>query len=68
MRTAMSSCAYEPHCGADPVYHHATQQDALGIKPLSEFCGRQKGVLQLLFEILDGGGEEAAALRRWVSA
>ena len=63
-----SSCAYEPHCGADPVFHHATQGDALGIKPLSEFCRRQKGVLQLLFEILDGGGEEAAVLRRWVSA
>jgi uncharacterized protein len=63
-----SACAYEPHCGADPVYHHATQQEPLGIKPLSEFCGRQKGVLQLLFEILDGGGEEAAVLRRWVSA
>jgi hypothetical protein len=63
-----SSCAYEPHCGADPVYHHATQHEPLGIKPLSEFCGRQKGVLQLLFEILDGGGEEAAVLRRWVSA
>ncbi len=63
-----SSCAYEPHCGADPVFHHATQGDALGIKPLSEFCRRQKGVLQLLFEILDGGGEEAAVLRRWASA
>jgi uncharacterized protein len=63
-----SSCAYEPHCGADPVFHHATQGDALGIKPLSGFCGRQKGVLQLLFEILDGGGEEAAVLRRWASA
>ena len=22
-----SSCAYEPHCGAEPVYHHATQGD-----------------------------------------
>jgi His-Xaa-Ser system radical SAM maturase HxsB len=63
-----SSCAYEPHCGAEPVFHHATQGDALGIKPLSEFCARQKGVLQLLFEILDGGGEEAAVLRRWASA
>jgi His-Xaa-Ser system radical SAM maturase HxsB len=60
-----SSCAYEPHCGAEPVYHHATQGDALGIKPLSEFCGRQKSVLQLLFEMLDAGGEEAAVLRRW---
>ena len=60
-----SSCAFEPHCGAEPVYHHATQGDAVGIKPLSEFCARQKGVLQLLFEILDAGGEEAAVLRRW---
>jgi His-Xaa-Ser system radical SAM maturase HxsB len=63
-----SSCTYEPHCGADPVFHHATQGDVVGIKPLSEFCGRQKAVLQLLFEILDGGGEEAAVLRRWASA
>ena len=62
-----SSCAFEPHCGAEPVFHHATQGDALGIKPLSEFCSRQKGVLQLLFEILDGGGEDAAVLRRWAS-
>ena len=61
------SCAYEPHCGAEPVYHHATQGDAVGIKPLSEFCARQKGVLQLLFEILDSGGEDAAVLRRWAS-
>jgi uncharacterized protein len=63
-----SSCAFEPHCGAEPVFHHATQGDALGIKPLSEFCARQKGVLRLLFEILDEGGEEAAVLRRWASA
>ena len=34
-----SSCAYEPHCGADPVYHHAAQQDALGIKPYQSFAG-----------------------------
>jgi len=27
-----STCVYESHCGADPVYHHATQGDALGIK------------------------------------
>jgi His-Xaa-Ser system radical SAM maturase HxsB len=53
-----SSCAYEPHCGAEPVYHHATQGDAVGIKPLSEFCARQKGVLQMLFEILDAGGQD----------
>jgi uncharacterized protein len=60
-----SSCAFEPHCGADPVYHHATQQDSLGIKPLSEFCHRQKGMITHLFELLEHSPEDAAILRSW---
>jgi His-Xaa-Ser system radical SAM maturase HxsB len=58
-------CAYEAHCGADPVYHHATQADPVGIKPLSEFCARQKGVMNLLLEILETSPQDAAILRRW---
>ena len=58
-------CVYEAHCGADPVYHHATQADPVGIKPLSEFCARQKGVMSLLLEILESSPEDAAILRRW---
>jgi uncharacterized protein len=58
-------CVYEAHCGADPVYHHATQSDPVGIKPLSEFCARQKGIMNLLLEILEGPPQEAAILRRW---
>ncbi|MCV7233432.1 His-Xaa-Ser system radical SAM maturase HxsB [Mycobacterium branderi] len=60
-----SSCVFEPHCGADPVYHHATQQDTLGMKPLSEFCRRQKAVITHLFELLEHSPEDAAVLRRW---
>lgn len=60
-----SSCVFEPHCGADPVYHHATQGDLLGIKPLSEFCERQKGVITHLFELLEHSPEDAVILRRW---
>jgi len=63
-----STCAYEPHCGADPVYHHATQSDPVGIKPLSEFCSRHKGIFRLLFELLEGSPEDAAVLRGWVAA
>jgi His-Xaa-Ser system radical SAM maturase HxsB len=62
-----SSCAYEPYCGSDPVYHHATQGDPVGIKPLSEFCARQKSVLRLLIELLEDSPEDAAILRGWVS-
>ena len=58
-------CVYEAHCGADPVYHHATQSDPVGIKPLSEFCARQKGITNLLLEILEGSSQDAAILRRW---
>jgi len=60
-----SDCVFEPHCGADPVYHHATQRDPVGIKPLSEFCARQKGVMSLLLDILNNEPENAAILRRW---
>lgn len=62
-----STCVFEPNCGADPVYHHATQHDLLGIKPLSEFCQRQKGVITHLFELLEHSPEDAAILRRWAS-
>jgi uncharacterized protein len=60
-----SDCVFEPHCGADPVYHYATQHDPLGIKPLSEFCARQKGIMSLLIDILEHEPENAAILRRW---
>lgn len=62
-----SRCVFEPNCGADPVYHHATQNDILGIKPLSEFCARQKGVLTHLFELLECSPDDAAILRRWAA-
>jgi His-Xaa-Ser system radical SAM maturase HxsB len=62
-----STCVFEPHCGADPVYHHATQNDVLGIKPLSEFCERQKGVMTHLFDLLEHSPQDAAILRKWAS-
>ena len=62
-----SSCVFEPNCGADPVYHYATQKDLLGIKPLSEFCARQKGAITHLFELLENSPEDAAILRSWAS-
>jgi uncharacterized protein len=61
-----ADCVFEPHCGADPVYHHATQGDALGIKPLSDFCSRQKHVFSLLLDILHNNQEDGAILRSWV--
>jgi uncharacterized protein len=58
-------CVYESHCGADPVYHHATQADALGMKPISAFCARQKGVMRTVIDLLQNSPDDAAILRRW---
>lgn len=62
-----STCAFQPHCGADPVFHHRTQGDAVGIKPLSEFCARQKRLMTLFVDLLENSPEDAAILRRWAA-
>lgn len=58
-------CVLESHCGADPVYHHTTQGDPVGIKPFSGFCHRQKGVMETILELLDEGSADADVLRSW---
>jgi len=45
-----------------------TQGDRLGIKPLSDFCARQKGTMRLLLEILENSPKDAAVLRQWAGA
>ena len=45
-----SDCAFEPYCGADPVYHQATAGDYLGRKPVSAFCRRNMHIFKLLLE------------------
>ena len=44
-----SDCAFQSYCGADPIYHHATQGDMYGHRPTSGFCSRNMGVLKHLF-------------------
>jgi uncharacterized protein len=39
-----STCAFEPYCGADPVFHHTTMGDFVGQKAMSAFCQRNMGL------------------------
>ena len=50
-----SDCAYLPYCGADPVQNWATQGDPIGHRPTSEFCARQIGVFDHIFNLLRDG-------------
>lgn len=47
-----AECAFVPYCGADPVFHVATQGDPVGDRPTSEFCSRHTGLFHILFEML----------------
>lgn len=43
-----SDCAFEPYCGAEPVYHHAIYGDQVARKPDSEFCKRNMHIFKYL--------------------
>lgn len=43
-------CAFEPYCGADPVFHHGIHGDFLGRKPESSFCTRNMATFRYLIE------------------
>jgi uncharacterized protein len=60
-----TDCAFEPYCGADPVYHHATTGDYLGRKPTSGFCRRNMAIFKLLLDRYEGDPSTRALFRTW---
>jgi hypothetical protein len=60
-----ADCAFEPWCGADPIYHHAMYGDMLGRKPESEFCQRIMGVIKYLLLAMKDP-EVKLILQSWV--
>ena len=49
-----SECAFLPFCGADPVFHWATQGDLVGHRPTSAFCQKNMGIIHHLLDLLTG--------------
>lgn len=62
-----ADCAFEPWCGADPVFHHAMFGDVLGRKPESEFCKRTMGVVRYLLEKMRSDEDAKEIFMRWVN-
>jgi len=60
-----ATCAFEPYCGADPVFHHATTGDFAGHKALSAFCRRNMGVFTLLLRKMRDDPYFRDLMRRW---
>ena len=58
-------CAFQPWCGTDPVYHHATQGDAVGHRPTSGFCARNMGVFKIIVDMMESDPYVKKLFRRW---
>jgi len=61
-----SDCGFQPYCGSDPVYHHATQGDLIGHKPSSGFCQKNMGVIRHLIHLLEDDPDAASILQSWI--
>jgi uncharacterized protein len=59
-------CGFQPYCGSDPVYHRATQGDAVGFKPSSGFCRKNMGVMRHLIRLLEDDEQAASVLWSWI--
>ena len=63
-----SDCAFQAYCGADPIYHHATQGDMYGHRPTSGFCERNMQVIKHLFSYIEQDDPEImAVLWSWLT-
>jgi len=60
-----TDCAFLPYCGADPVFHRATQGDWVGHKAFSAFCEKQTAVLEFLIQTLEESSADRETLLGW---
>jgi His-Xaa-Ser system radical SAM maturase HxsB len=61
-----NDCAFESYCGADPVFHHATQKDFVGHKPTSQFCSRNMAIFKRLIALMQDDPAAKAIFHRWI--
>lgn len=61
-----SDCAFLPYCGAEPVFHSATQKDVVGHKALSAFCTKQMAILRHLITLLEDDADARRILMSWI--
>lgn len=62
-----SECAFEPFCGAEPVFHHTVQGDFVGRKAESAFCHRSMAMFRHLIELMRTDAEAKRLFRQWAN-
>jgi len=59
-------CAFQPYCGSDPVFHHATQGDIIGNKATSLFCHKNMEIFRHIISLLEDNKDARKVLMSWV--
>ena len=62
-----SECAFEPYCGADPVFHHAVYGDVVGRKAESAFCSRNMAIFRYLIRKMHADPSAKRLFLRWAN-
>jgi uncharacterized protein len=60
-----SDCAFEPYCGAAPVFNHAVHGEPVGRKAESSFCQRNMAIFKLLLDLYENDPFARAIFRKW---
>jgi His-Xaa-Ser system radical SAM maturase HxsB len=63
-----NDCAFEPYCGADPVFHYALFKDVVGRKPESEFCSRNMETFRFLIATMESDSFVRQLFIRWANS
>jgi His-Xaa-Ser system radical SAM maturase HxsB len=62
-----NDCAFEPYCGADPVYHYALHGDYVGRKPESDFCHRNMETFRYLILKMESDPFAKQLFTKWAN-
>ncbi len=63
-----ADCGFQSYCGADPVFHYASQGDFEGHRATSDFCKKNMEIIRHLFELIDTRGEEVMPIfNSWIN-
>jgi His-Xaa-Ser system radical SAM maturase HxsB len=62
-----SECAFQPYCGADPVFNYAVQGDMVGYRPTSPFCEKNMEIIKYLLELIDKDKRIEKIFWTWVT-
>lgn len=60
-------CAFQPYCGAAPVYHHTVHGDFVGRKAESAFCQRSMATCRHLIGLMRSDTEVKRIFYRWAN-